>query len=150
MKWLTHYLTSSIGRKLTMSLTGLFLILFLIVHLVGNLQLLKGDEGEAFNKYSYFMTHNPLIKTISYGLYFFILLHSYQGLLLWWQNRNAAGGMKRYAVSSTKTSSFASRSMAWLGTLILIFLFLLTSCSQRWRLRTPPGATWRTRRTSVW
>ena len=69
MNWLINYFTSSIGRKLIMSLTGLFLILFLVVHLVGNLQLLKGDEGEAFNKYSYFMTHNPLIKTISYGVY---------------------------------------------------------------------------------
>jgi succinate dehydrogenase / fumarate reductase, cytochrome b subunit len=123
MKWLTHYLTSSIGRKLTMSLTGLFLILFLIVHLVGNLQLLKGDEGEAFNKYSYFMTHNPLIKTISYGLYFFIIVHTIQGLALYFANRKAKG--QTYAVKTTPPGvSWASSNMALLGTLILFFLII--------------------------
>jgi succinate dehydrogenase / fumarate reductase, cytochrome b subunit len=123
MKWLINYLTSSIGRKLTMSLTGLFLILFLIVHLVGNLQLLKGDEGEAFNKYSYFMTHNPLIKTISYGLYFFIIVHTVQGLLLYFANRKAKG--QTYAVKTTPPGvSWSSSNMALLGTLILFFLII--------------------------
>lgn len=123
MKWLTHYLTSSIGRKLTMSLTGLFLILFLVVHLVGNLQLLKGDEGEAFNKYSYFMTHNPLIKTISYGLYFFIIVHTIQGLALYFANRRAKG--QTYAAKTTPPGvNWASQNMALLGTLILFFLII--------------------------
>ena len=123
MKWLTHYLTSSIGRKLTMSLTGLFLILFLIVHLVGNLQLLKDDDGEAFNKYTYFMTHNPLIKTISYGLYAFIILHTIQGILLWLANRKAKG--QTYAVKAIPPGvNWASQNMALLGTLILFFLII--------------------------
>ena len=86
MSWITDFFTSSIGRKIIMSLTGIFLILFLLIHLIGNLQLLAGDGGEAFNVYAYFMTHNPLIKSISYGLYFFILLHSVVGILLWWKN----------------------------------------------------------------
>ena len=51
-----------------MALTGLFLITFLVVHLIGNLQLLKNDGGEAFNIYAEFMTSNPLIKIISYVL----------------------------------------------------------------------------------
>ncbi|MFT6321300.1 MAG: succinate dehydrogenase / fumarate reductase cytochrome b subunit, partial [Granulosicoccus sp.] len=54
MSWLTNFLFSSIGRKLTMSLTGIFLILFLTVHLLGNLQLLAGDGGEKFNLYAEF------------------------------------------------------------------------------------------------
>lgn len=123
MKWLTHYLTSSIGRKLTMSLTGLFLILFLIVHLAGNFQLLKDDGGESFNKYSYFMTHNPLIKTISYGLYLFIVVHTVQGLLIWSANRKAKG--QTYAVKTTAPGvNWASSNMALLGTLILFFLII--------------------------
>ncbi|MEZ4950320.1 MAG: hypothetical protein R2784_13170 [Saprospiraceae bacterium] len=56
MSWFSHFLTTSIGRKLIMSLTGLFLILFLVVHLVGNLQLLLDDGGEKFNMYAHFMT----------------------------------------------------------------------------------------------
>jgi succinate dehydrogenase / fumarate reductase, cytochrome b subunit len=123
MKWLIDYLGSSIGRKLTMSLTGLFLILFLIVHLLGNFQLLKADQGEAFNKYSYFMTHFPLIKMISYGLYFFIILHTVQGILLFLANRKAKG--ETYAVKTIPPGvSWSSQNMALLGTLILFFLII--------------------------
>lgn len=124
MNWLRSFLTSSLGQKVVMSLTGIFLLLFLCVHLIGNLQLLAHDDGKSFNLYTYFMTHNPLIKTVSYLLYTGILIHSIQGIALWLSNRKAAGGMKRYAVHSTSTSNFAARNMAWLGILIFIFLFL--------------------------
>lgn len=123
MSWFTNYLSSSIGRKVTMALTGLFLIVFLLVHLVGNLQLLKDDGGEAFNTYGYFMTHNPLIKSVSYGLYFFIVFHTVQGLLLWRANRQAKGGS--YAVRNNNPAlTWAGQSMALLGTLILFFIVL--------------------------
>ena len=121
MKWIINFLTSSIGRKLIMSLTGLFLITFLPVHLLGNIQLLYGDEGVAFNTYAEFMTGNPLIKFISYGLYFFILLHTVQGILVWLSNKSAKGS--KYAVQG-KSASFASRNMGPLGTIILIFILL--------------------------
>ncbi len=128
MSWLSSFLASSIGQKLVMSLTGLFLILFLMVHLAGNLQLLYHDGGEAFNLYAHFMTTNPLIKTVSYGLYFFILLHAIQGILIWRKNRAARND--RYAVKSGSTSTFASRNMAWLG--IIIFIFLVIHMWQFW------------------
>ena len=51
MSWVTTFFTSSLGRKLVMALTGLFLILFLLVHLGGNLQLLRGDGGVAYNHF---------------------------------------------------------------------------------------------------
>ena len=120
--WIIKFLTSSIGRKLLMSLTGLFLILFLTVHLAGNLQLLKNDGGEAFNSYAYMMTHNPLIKLISYGNYFFILLHAVVGIILTFQNKAAKG--TKYAVSTSENAKWASKNMALLGTLILAFIFL--------------------------
>jgi succinate dehydrogenase / fumarate reductase cytochrome b subunit len=120
MKWLLNFFTSSIGQKVIMSLTGLFLVLFLIVHLIGNLQLLYDDGGMAFNGYAYFMTHNPVIKLTSYGLYFFILLHAVQGILIWLKNKKSrAVGYKK---NSTEGNSFASRNMAYLGLLILVFL----------------------------
>ena len=122
MKWLTNFLTSSIGRKLIMSLTGLFLIIFLIVHLLGNLQLLANDGGDSFNAYAYFMTHNPVIKTVSYGLYFFILLHAWVGILIWLKNKAAKGST--YAVRSNAKVTWASKNMALLGTLILAFIFI--------------------------
>ena len=80
MSWLTQTVSSSIGKKLIMALTGLFLCTFLIVHVTGNLQLFKEDQGLAFNTYTVFMTTNPFIKTISYGLYAFILIHAFTGL----------------------------------------------------------------------
>lgn len=115
-----------------MSLTGIFLILFLLVHLAGNLQLLKSDGGMAFNMYAKFMTTNPLIKTVSYLLYLSILVHAFQGMLLWRKNR-AARGSNPYAVKVTRTvatSSFASRNMAGLG--IVIFIFILIHLYQFW------------------
>ncbi len=122
MSWFSKFLTSSVGKKLIMSLTGLFLIIFLLVHLIGNLQLLADDGGESFNMYAKFMTSNPLIKMTSYGLYFFILLHAIQGLLIWSKNR-ASGGSKRYS-GGRPLSTWAGRNMAGLGTVILVFILL--------------------------
>jgi len=122
MKWIINLFTSSIGQKLVMSLTGIFLITFLPVHLLGNLQLLADDGGESFNVYAKFMTGNPVIKTISYGLYAFILIHTVQGLALWFQNRNSRES--RYAVKATVNSSWASRNMGPLGMILLIFLII--------------------------
>ena len=54
---------SSIGKKLVMSITGLFLMVFLLVHLTVNMLLLVGD-GEVFNRAAHFMASNPAIKVI--------------------------------------------------------------------------------------
>jgi succinate dehydrogenase / fumarate reductase cytochrome b subunit len=105
-----------------MALTGLFLILFLVVHLIGNLQLLKTDGGHAFNVYAKFMTSNPLIKIVSYGNYAFILLHVFVALFLTIGNKRARGG-EGYVVSRN-SSTWTSRNMGILGTLILIFLVI--------------------------
>ena len=76
MSWFTQTIFStSVGRKVVMALTGLFLCTFLVVHLAGNLQLLHNDDGQAFNLYSKFMSSNPLIKAISYVNFSFILAH---------------------------------------------------------------------------
>jgi succinate dehydrogenase / fumarate reductase, cytochrome b subunit len=126
MRWLLNLFTSSIGQKLIMSLTGIFLILFLVVHLIGNLQLLMDDGGESFNLYAHFMTHNPIITFISYGLYAFIVIHSIQGLALWAKNR-AARGAQGYAVKVTRattTTPWIAKSMAALGTIILVFILI--------------------------
>jgi len=122
MNWFTKLLSSTLGRKLLMALTGLFLILFLVVHLIGNLQLLKNDDGEAFNVYAKFMTSNPLIVTISFVNYACILIHIIWALLLTIRNRNARGA-QGYAVIKN-SSPWTSRNMGILGTLILIFLVI--------------------------
>lgn len=116
-------LKSSIAKKYWMAFTGLFLCIFLIGHLLGNLQLFAGGEvgRRAFNEYAYFMQHNPLIKVMSYVTYLSILFHAIDGILLAMQNKKARP--VQYAVNNAKAnSSSASRKMAVLGSIILIFI----------------------------
>lgn len=120
MNWITRFLTSSLGQKVIMSLTGIFLILFLIVHMTGNLQLLANDGGRSFNIYAAFMSHNPLIKVISIGLYASILLHAIQGIMLAIANRKAKGST--HSTGKVAGATWASKNMALLGILILAFL----------------------------
>lgn len=122
MSWISTLFTSSIGRKVLMSLTGLFFIVFLLIHLIGNLQLLSDDGGQAFNQYAEFMAHNPLIQGMSWVMKFLFGLHAVQGLILWRQNATAKG--QKYAVKVTNNTTFAGRNMVWLGILLLVFLVL--------------------------
>jgi succinate dehydrogenase / fumarate reductase cytochrome b subunit len=120
MNWFITLFSSTLGKKLMMALTGLFLISFLIIHLIGNLQLLHNDGGQAFNTYAEFMGHNSLIQIISKVNFILILLHAVVSLILTIHNKKSRGG-QGYAVSG-KSSPWASRNMGILGTLILIFL----------------------------
>ena len=122
MTWKNFY-TSSIGKKITMGLTGIFLMTFLIVHCGINAMIFFNDGGQTFNHWGHFMGSNLIIRTVEIGLFFFLLLHIVQGLILWKQNRNARP--VKYAVSKPQANSkWYSRSMGLLGTLILIFLVL--------------------------
>ena len=66
------------------------------------------------------MTHNPLIKIISYSLYAFIIIHTVQGIILYFQNR--AARKNKYDKRSGNSSTIESRNMALLGSIIFIFL----------------------------
>jgi succinate dehydrogenase / fumarate reductase, cytochrome b subunit len=115
--------TSSIGKKLTMGLTGLFLITFLIVHAGVNSSIFVNDGGATFNSAAHFMSHNWVIRIMELGLFAGLILHMVQGLLLWKQNVNARP--VKYAVSdANKNSKWYSRSMGLLGSLLLIFLVI--------------------------
>lgn len=122
MNWKQSFSTS-IGKKLQMSLTGIFLILFLVVHCYINAQIFYMDHGTRFNEAAHFMGTNALIRTVELGLFGFLFLHIIQGLLLW--SKNNSRRSVKYAVSAgNKTSPWYSRSMALLGTLILLFLVM--------------------------
>jgi succinate dehydrogenase / fumarate reductase cytochrome b subunit len=124
-------LKSSIAKKYWMALTGLFLCLFLVGHLLGNLQLFaSGEEGRrAFNEYAHFMQTNPFIKVMSYLTYFSILFHAIDGIMLAVQNKKARP--VAYAMNNAKAnSSSASRKMAVLGS--IIFIFIVTHMVNFW------------------
>lgn len=108
-----------------MGLTGLFLISFLPVHLAGNLLLFKG--ATAFNEYSEFMGHNPIIRVMEIVLFAGFIFHIVDGLWLAVKNRKARP--VRYAVNGgAKNAPLFSRIMPHTGIIMLVFLILhLTS-----------------------
>jgi succinate dehydrogenase / fumarate reductase cytochrome b subunit len=117
------FFKSSIGKKVLMSLTGFFLISFLIVHASINGMIWFNDGGVTFNKYAHFMGTNLIVRTMEIGLFFGLILHVVDGLLLYKQNREARP--VKYAYSKPgDNSAWYSRSMALLGTLILLFLVI--------------------------
>lgn len=121
MSWVIRTLRSTLGRKLIMALTGLFLILFLTGHVSGNLLLFKTDGGEAFNVYAKFMTTNPAVKLLSYLTYISVIGHVIYSILLSRHNKSARP--VSYAESKASTNSaWSSRNMGVLGTIILVFL----------------------------
>ena len=123
MNWITGFLTSNIGRKLVMALTGLFLVSFLFVHLGGNLLLLKNDGGEAFNIYSHFMSTAGIIRVLEIVLVLGFLIHIYTS---WVLTRKNASARKVGYISGNVTPevSWFSKNMGITGSLILVFLLL--------------------------
>ena len=123
MNWLSEALKSSLGEKLIMSLTGLFIIFFLIGHMLGNLLLFKDDGGQSFNEYAKFMTTTPFIMVLSFVTYGSIIVHIFYSIVVTLKNR--AARPIAYAVSDRNASSlWTSRNMGILGTLILIFIVI--------------------------
>jgi succinate dehydrogenase / fumarate reductase cytochrome b subunit len=124
----SSFFTSSIGRKIIVGLTGLFLISFLVVHLCCNLLILvdlvnPNDNGAMFNMAAHFMSHNWVIRVVEIGLLVGLLLHIAMTLKLTIENK--AKRPVAYAVSGgNANSTWYSRSMAVLGSLLLIFLAL--------------------------
>ena len=116
-------LKSSLAKKYAMAATGLFLCLFLVGHLAGNLQLFTAasDGGRQFNEYAKFMTTFPAVKVLSYLTYLSVLFHLVDGVVLSIQNRKARP--VRYAMERASTNAnWSSRNMMLLGTIVLVFL----------------------------
>jgi len=106
-----------------MSLTGIFLISFLVVHVGVNACIWANDGGEMFNLASHFMATTVVIRILEVGLFAGLLLHIVQGLVLEVQNRSRR--RLGYAVAmGNKGSKWYSRSMGLLGTLLLFFLII--------------------------
>jgi succinate dehydrogenase / fumarate reductase cytochrome b subunit len=113
---------SSLGKKLIMALTGLFLCTFIIVHLGGNLFLFKDDQGYGFNVYANFLTHFPPIEVIAYLLYLAIAVHSLYALILTLNNRKARP--VKYAYDPKAPASWSSKNMGLLGSILFLFIVI--------------------------
>ncbi len=126
MNWFSRLITSSIGKKMIMALTGLFLITFLIIHCAINAMIFLNDGGVTFSHWGHFMGTNPIIRTLEIGLVAGFLIHIFQGLLLIKKNRDSRP-VRYQVVAAAPGSTWYSRSMGLLGTLLLLFLILHTA-----------------------
>jgi succinate dehydrogenase / fumarate reductase cytochrome b subunit len=138
MSWFFKFTGSSIGKKVIMAITGSFLIIFLIIHLIGNLTLFLGPE--AFNAYvSTLDVVKPLIRVIELVLLAAFILHIFSGLRLWIENKMA--NPKKYAINvGIDNSTIFSRTMFVTGSIIFIFLVLhLATLFYRFNFYDPEG-----------
>jgi succinate dehydrogenase / fumarate reductase cytochrome b subunit len=110
-------------KKFWMSITGLFLITFLVVHCIINAMIFFNDGGATFNEWAHFMGTNFIIRTMEIVLFLGLILHVVDGLMLYFQNRRARP-VKYAKEKASASSKWYSRSMALLGTLILLFLIM--------------------------
>lgn len=108
-----------------MALTGLFLSFFLIIHLIGNLQLLLPEEQAhlQYNLYSDFLSTNFLVQLIAYVLYATIVLHSIDAIYLTIKAKKASGA--GYLIDKrNRASKWYARQMMLLGSIIFAFLVI--------------------------
>jgi succinate dehydrogenase / fumarate reductase cytochrome b subunit len=119
---MNNIFSSSIGKKLILSLTGLFLIVFLLVHLGINLSLILSGSTETFNKAAYFMSTNVIIKIIELILFGGFLFHMFYGVFLQLQNWFARP--KRYKLENFSQTSFFSKFMIHTAAIITVFLVI--------------------------
>jgi succinate dehydrogenase / fumarate reductase, cytochrome b subunit len=114
---------TTVGRKILMGITGLFLCVFLVTHLSGNLLLFKNDGGRAFNEYTVFMTSNIFIRMVEIVLVVGFAVHIWLAVRL--TKKNYASRPVKYEVSKVnETANIYSRNMGVTGSIILIFLIL--------------------------
>ena len=114
---------SSVGKKMVMGLTGLFLVSFLLVHCFINQMIFWDSSGQLFNEYAHFMGTNIIIRITEVGLFAGLLVHIIDGLLLYFQNK-AARKTPYVMTNASANSSWYSRSMAILGILLLMFMII--------------------------
>ena len=129
-----NFFTSSVGRKIIVGLTGLFLISFLVVHLLINSFILvdlvnPNDNGATFNEAAHFMSHNWLIRVVEIGLFAGLIAHIAMTVKLTIENKKKRP--VQYAVFDGKANSkWYARSMAILGSILL--MLLAVHLSQFW------------------
>jgi succinate dehydrogenase / fumarate reductase cytochrome b subunit len=116
--------STSVGTKLLIGLTGLFLVVYLVVHIAGNLMVFLGRD--LFNQYSHTLAGNPIVVVIEVVLVAGFLVHIFKTVTMYLANRRArpAGyAVKRYAGAPSR-KSVASSTMIVSGIWLLVFVIL--------------------------
>ncbi len=117
--------TSPVGKKLLTGITGLALVVFVLEHMVGNLQFLAGDD--AYNAYAHFLISlGPGLWVVEITLLVFLLMHIGLGINIWLGSRQARSSryLKSQSVGEPSRQTLSSRSMLVTGLIIGIFLVI--------------------------
>lgn len=112
-------LQNRVGRKIVMSVTGFAMVMFVIIHLLGNVSLFSGPGG--INAYAKLLQSlGPFLWTVRLAMLIAVCLHILFAVLLTLENR--AAKPQQYAVRNDLSATFAGRNMIWTGLLIAIYL----------------------------
>jgi succinate dehydrogenase / fumarate reductase cytochrome b subunit len=113
-------LKSNVGRKILMALTGLFMLLFAVVHLLGNSSIFIGQDG--INAYAeHLHSLGPLVWIFRLAMLAFLLVHVVFGIQLTLENSVATP--QTYATGKHVRATLSSKNMIWTGVLIALFIF---------------------------
>jgi len=139
MATLWRAVSSSVGTKVVIALSGLCLFAYLILHLIGNLFLFLGPA--ALNGWGHTLISNPLVIPAEIGLLLIFLIHVYKAFLNWWDNRQArptAYEQKRWA-GHTSRKNVGSTTMIWTGLVILAFVAIHVAAFKYGAFYEPPA-----------
>jgi len=121
MNGISFLYTSSVGKKIVMSLTGLFLCAFLLEHVAGNFLLFMNDNGHMYDAYTEFMSHNILVRTIEIFLFASLVGHAISGVAVWIKNRRSRP--EKYEIFRLQDNApLASRITMLTGSIVFLFL----------------------------
>ena len=121
---LSRVFSSSVGTKLLIGVTGLLLVAYMVLHLVGNSLIFFGRD--TFNEYSHFLITNPLIVPIEIGLVLVFVLHIYKAITMWRQNAVArpVAYQRKERAGRTSRKGLASSTMIASGLFLLFFVIV--------------------------
>ncbi len=110
---------SVVGRKIFMAITGQSMVLFAVVHMLGNSSIFVGPDGiNAYAKHLHDL--GPLVWLFRAGLLTFVLIHIFYGIQLTLEN--SAANPTAYAVKKQIKATFSSNTMIWTGLMICAFI----------------------------
>jgi len=114
--------SSSVGTKLLIGLTGVLLVGYMVLHVVGNALIFLGRD--TFNEYSHKLVSNPLIVPIEIGLLLVFLVHIYKTVTMWMRNKAArpVRYQKKELAGHTSRKSLASSTMIASGLIVMLFV----------------------------
>jgi succinate dehydrogenase / fumarate reductase, cytochrome b subunit len=129
MRAFIDFYNSSVGKKLIVGLTGFLLIAYLVIHLFGNLLILRNDGGEVFDTYAEILPQVVVIRIIEIGLFLLFILHIMTATYTWFLNKRARGEAYKLQ-KKEETSKITSRTMFVTGS--IVFIFLVVHMRQFW------------------